>query len=280
VKTSPSTAIVTDSTADLDISEAEALQVNVVPALLTIEGKSYQDGEGLSRMEFYQRLPQFTEPPTTAAPSSRAFAAAYEHALTSGAERILSIHLSEKLSGMMNAAHQAAREFGDRVHLFDSGQVSLGVGFQVMAAAMASLAGRTFEAVLDAANRAREKVRIMAMINTLEYLRRSGRVSWLQSGLGNLLQVKLLVTVVDGAVARLAQIRTRKKSLEQMMERARAWGPLERLAIIHTAAAEEAASIGKKLRTIVSNAPLVRDVTTVLGTHVGPNSIGVVGLMR
>ncbi|MGD2252204.1 MAG: DegV family protein [Anaerolineales bacterium] len=280
MKTSPSTAIVTDSTADLDISEAEALQVNVVPALLTIEGKSYQDGEGLSRMEFYQRLPQFTEPPTTAAPSSRAFAAAYEHALTSGAERILSIHLSEKLSGMMNAAHQAAREFGDRVHLFDSGQVSLGVGFQVMAAAMASLAGRTFEAVLDAANRAREKVRIMAMINTLEYLRRSGRVSWLQSGLGNLLQVKLLVTVVDGAVARLAQIRTRKKSLEQMMERARAWGPLERLAIIHTAAAEEAASIGKKLRTIVSNAPLVRDVTTVLGTHVGPNSIGVVGLMR
>jgi DegV family protein with EDD domain len=280
VKTSPSTAVVTDTTADLDLSEAEALQVNVVPAILTIEGESYKDGEGLSRTEFYQRLPQFRVPPTTGAPSSKAFAEVYEKALTSGADRVLSIHISQKLSGMMNAAHQAASEFGNRVHLFDSGQVSLGVGFQVMAAAMASLAGRTFEAVLDAAKRARDKVRILAMINTLEYLRRSGRATWLQSGLGNLLQVKLLVTVVDGAVARLAQIRTRKKSLDQLMDRARAWGPLERLAIIHTAAAEEATSIGKKLRSIVSNAPLVRDVTTVLGTHVGPNSIGVVGLIR
>jgi len=276
----PATAIVTDSTSDIPVEEAEALGIEVVPALVTVEGQSYVDGRGLSRPEFYRRLPFLREPATTAAPSPQVFEMAYEKVMAAGAERVLSMHLSSKLSGLIDVARIAAASFGDRVHVFDSLQVSLALGFQAMEAAAAALAGASFDAVLQVAQRARDRVRIVAMIDTLEYLKRSGRVSWIRAGLGDLLSVKLMVRVADGVVQRIGEVRTKHKALDQLVAMAQSWGPQERLAILHSAVPEEAAALAQRLRDLSARVPLIVDVTTVIGTHVGPGSLGLAALSR
>lgn len=272
--------VVTDSTSDIPVDEAKALGIEVIPALVTVNGRSYQDGSELDRAELYRRMPLLKTPATTAVPSPSVFEAVYERLLDSGVARVLSMHVSSKLSTMVNVAHQAAATFGDRVHIFDSLQVSLGLGFQVMEAAAAALANSPFEAILDAARRARERVRVCAMIDTLEYIRRSGRVSWLRAGLGDLLKVKLLVTVADGVIQRIGEVRTRGRALEQLTAFVRSWGPMERLAVLHSAVPEEADALAHRLKDLSARLPLIVDVTTVIGTHVGPGSIGLAGLAR
>ena len=171
--TSRTIAVVTDSIADIPAEEAEALGITVVPALVTVEGQTYLDGEELPRDEFYRRMPSLSEPATTAAPSPLAFEKVYRRLFSSGIERILSIHVASNLSGMFNTVYQAAQAFGDRIHLFDSKQLSMGQGFQVMEAASAVLKGMSFESVLETTLFARSRINLIAMINTLEYLRRS-----------------------------------------------------------------------------------------------------------
>jgi len=276
----PTVAVVTDSTADIPPAQCAELGIAVVPAVLTMGGETFADGVDISREEFYRRLPHLTEPATTGAPSPLAFEKAYERALSAGANKVLSIHLSSKLSGLLNAATQAAKTFGDRVRTFDSGQVSLGLGFQAMEAAAASLAHGSFEAVMEAAQRARESVKLIAMIDTLNYLHRSGRISWLTAGLGNLLQVKLLLEVVDGVANRLGQVRTKTKALDQLAALASNWGPLERLAIAHSAAPTEAESFSQRLKHLCERPPLIAEVTSAIGAHIGPGAIGVIALTR
>ncbi len=274
----PTIGIVTDSTGDIPQDEAARLGIRVVPAIVTIEGETFVDGQGLSRSDFYRRLPEMREPPTTAAPSPQRFTEAYESLLSAGVGRILSIHVSSKLSAMLAIAAQAAAAFGGRVHVFDSAQVSMGLGFQAMEAAALAAAGASFEAVLDAAQRARERVWTLAMIDTLEYLRRSGRVGWLRAGLGEFLRVKLLVEVSDGVVHRIGEVRTRHKAVDQLLSLIESRAPLERLAVLHSGIAAEAAALAERLRPLARQAALVVDVTTVIGTHVGPGSIGAAGL--
>ncbi len=276
----PSTAIVTDTTSDVPPEEAKALSIEVVPVLITLNGHSYVDGLELSRADFYRRLPMTKAPATTAAPSLHAFEAVYEKVLSKGAEKVLSIHPSEKLSSVVNIARQAATSFGDRVHVFDSLYVSLAAGFQVMQAAAAALAGETFETILEGVQRARERARVAAVIDTLEYIRRSGRVSWLRAGLGDLLRIKLLVRVADGAIQRIGQARTKPKALEQLRAIAETWGPLEKLAILHSSVPAEAAEFAERLRGLCTQAPLIVDVSTAIGTHAGPGCIGVAALSR
>ena len=274
----PTTAIVTDSTSDLPETEALELGVAVVPALLTVGDETIVDGVGISRQELYERMPQITNPITTAAPPSAAFEGVYERALTTGAKKIISIHVSSKLSGVLNAAHQAALAFGKRVHLIDSEQVSLGLGFQAIEAAKHALQGAPFEAVLETIRHAREKTKLIAFMNTLEFLRRGGRVSWLSAGLGNILQVKLLLEIVNGMVEQFARVRTRTKALDRMMAYAHSWGPLKRLGIPHASAPETASALAEELSFVSQLPPLIVDVTTVIGAHVGPGAVGIIGM--
>lgn len=277
----PSVAVVTDSIADIPMAEVEALQISVVPAILTIEGRTYiDDGKEISRSEFYKRMPTLKEPPTTAIPSSLAFEKIYQKLLDSGFERILSIHVSGRLSGMINAANQAAQTFGDRIHIYDSGQASMGLGFQVMEAASAALAGMPFESVLKTTHNAQENIHLIALIDTMEYLKRSGRVSWLRAGLGDLLNIKLLIRVADGIVEKVGLIRTRRKGINQLLTLAKSWGPLKRLAVLHSNIPSEAAEVTEQVRGLSSIPPLIIDVTTLLGTYVGPNGIGLAGLCK
>lgn len=276
----PTVAIVTDSIADIPAKQVEALKITVVPAILIIEGQSYVDGEEISREEFYQRMPTFSEPATTAIPSSMAFEKRYRSLLDSGYERILSIHVASQLSGMINAASQAAQAFSDRVCIFDSKQLTMGLGFQVMEAAEASLRGDSLDSILEIVRLVRDRVRLVALIDTLEYLKRSGRISWLRASLGNLLQMKLLVDVNDGVVGRLGIARTHRKGIIQLLSHVESWGSLERLAVLHSGIFDQASAFAEKVRHLTEKPPFIVDVTTLIGTHVGPKAIGLAGLKK
>ncbi len=268
-------SLVTDSTAD--IPEELCLQhgIAVVPAILNLGGKSYEDGKGISREEFYQRLPKLSEPSTTSAPSVGSFHECYQRLLIAGASHILSIHPPDRLSGIFNAARLAAEQFGQRVCVLDSGQLSLGLGFQVLAAAEAIGRGVTLEELLGLVESVKGRVRVVALLDTLEYLRRSGRVSWAKAMVGELFNIRPMIELRFGIIERMAQVRTRSQGILRLTEALNSWGPLERLAILHTNAESAARQLLADLKPKLPIPPMVVNVTTVIGTHTGPNGLGV-----
>jgi DegV family protein with EDD domain len=272
--------LVTDSTSDIPLDLKDSLGIEVVPAIVTIEGETFQDGVDISREEFYRQLPELKSPATTAAPSPVLFDTAYKRVLNTGVDRIVSIHLPSKLSGMYNVAVQGARPFGDKIRVLESGQISLGMGFQVIEAASVAKGGGTFEQVIAAAEQARESARLIAMIDNLQYLKRSGRISWLSAGVGNLLQVKLLIEVVEGEINRLGQVRTATRAMDKLAQIAEGWGRMKRLAVAHSANQEVAREYAAELRHRSDIEPLVVDVTTAIGAHVGPGALGIIGLIQ
>jgi DegV family protein with EDD domain len=270
------TAVVTDSTSDIPYGLAQDHRIRVVPNIIVLDGQSIEDDQAFSRREFYQKLPTMKQLPTTATASSGTYGKVYADLFEEGFEAILSIHASSQLSGIYNAASAAAQAFPGRVKVVDSQQVSLGLGFQALAAAEAAAAGLPFDGILESVDRLRPKVRLFAMLDTMEYVRRSGRVSWAQAGLGSLLQIKLFIEVRDGSVRRAGEARTRRKGLARLHEILVGLGKPERLAILHTNADDDASWLLKSLDLEFS--PLIVNVTTVIGTHVGPNALGFTGI--
>jgi DegV family protein with EDD domain len=266
--------IVSDSTADIPAALAEQYGIEVVPAQVAIGGESFFDGIEISREDFYDRLPNLAPPPTTASPSVGSFQERYEKLLRTGADFIVSIHPPNELSGIFNAARLAAEAFGQRVKVLDGGQVSLGLGFQAIMAAEAAKRDASLDEIITLVESIRARVRLVALLDTIEYIRRSGRVSWAKARISELLHLRLLVELRYGIVQRLGQVRTRLKGVERLMVELNSWGPLERLAILHTNAESAARQLLEEVRTKVVVPPLLVNVTTVIGTHVGPNCLG------
>jgi DegV family protein with EDD domain len=275
----PDLAIVTDSTADIPEWLATEHSIHVVPNYVVINGHSLEDGRGISRTEFYNRLPQMNPLPTTATASTGDYQQVYASLLEKGFNHILSLHCSSLLSGIYNAARLAAQAFGNRVHVFDSEFVSLGLGFQVLEAAELAIV-HPVEHVLDMLLEIRKRARIIAMLDTLEYVRRSGRVSWARARIGGLLRIKPFVELRQGQVFSLGEARTRQKGIERLMHFAHKLGPLERMAILHTNAEKDARQFLSDLAPQIPTAPLVVNITTVIGTHVGPNGLGIAALVK
>lgn len=272
-------AIVTDSTADIPKELTERHNIHVVPNILVIDGKSLEDGKGISRQEFYTELPKMKTFPTTATASSGAYQQLYQHLLQEGFSQILSIHAASLLSGIFNAASLAAQAFGECVRVIDSQYVTLGLGFQALAAAEAAL-HEPLESILSLIEDVRRRVRVVAMLDTLEYVRRSGRVSWARAHLGVLLQIKPLVEIRSGRVFRLGEERTRRRGVERLLRHLHNLDKLERLAILHTNAEEEALSILDSLRPELPTQPFCVNVTPIIGAHVGPNGLGFAAVVR
>jgi DegV family protein with EDD domain len=274
-------ALVTDSTADLPADLTNKYQIHVVPNLVIIDGQTLVDGKDISRDEFYQRLPGMKDPPTTSTASSGEYQQLYQDLLEFGADQVLSVHVSSQLSGIYNAAYTAAQEFPGRVHVQDSQSVSMGLGFQVLAAAEAIAHQASISEVLSLLTEVRSRVRVVAMLDTLEYVRRSGRVSWARARLGGLLQVKPFVEVREGGkVISLGETRTRSKGITRLKELMLGMGELERLAILHTRAEADARQILNDLKNLLPFEPLIVNVTTVIGTHVGPNGLGFAAVVK
>ncbi|HLE13381.1 MAG TPA: DegV family protein [Anaerolineales bacterium] len=267
-------SIVTDSTCDIPYETADACSISIVPNLLVVDGKSIEDGKDFSRQGFYERLPGMRTFPTTASPSLAAFAEAYVRCFDQGADAIISIQVSQKLSAVHNTASLAAQSFDGRVHVFDSQNVSLGLGFQALAAAEAASAGLPLESVLARLEDIRRRVHLVAMLDTLEYVRRSGRVSWARASLGAFLNIKPFVEVRGGQVYSLGETRTRRKGIARLLELIEDLGALERLAILHSNAEGDARQLAEIFAPRLPRPPFVVNVTTVIGAHVGPNGLG------
>jgi DegV family protein with EDD domain len=274
-------SLVTDSTADLPAALTDHYHIHVVPNLVIIDGQTLADGEDISRDEFYQRLPAMKTPPTTGTASSGAYQALYQNLLDQGADQVVSIHVASQLSGIYNAAHVAAQEFPERVFVLDSQCLSMGLGFQVLAAAEAIVSKASVGEILSLLAEMRTRIRLVAMLDTLEYVRRSGRVSWTRARIGGLLQVKPFVEVREGGkVISLGETRTRSKGIARLKDLLLMLGDLERLAILHTSAEADAHQFLAELKIHLPTNPLIINVTTVIGTHVGPNGLGFAAVVR
>lgn len=275
-----SIAIVTDSTADIPDNLINVNPIYIVNNLIIIEGQSFEDRKDLSRQEFYERLPKMKSFPTTATASSGTYQNLYSKLFQQGVDFIFSIYASSKLSGIFNAACLAAQSFGERIRVIDSENVSLGLGYQVLAAAEAVKQGLSVENILVILNNIRRRIHVVAMLDLLEYVRRSGRVNWVRARIGDVLRIKPLLEVKNGQVVSLGEARTYKKGVARLVEILRNMGPLEHLAVLHTNAENEAHEFVQFIGSQIPEIPLFVNVTTVIGSHVGPNGLGFVAINR
>lgn len=270
--------VVTDSTSDLPGDLARRFGVEVVPTILVVEGKQYADGKDLSRGDFYARLPAMRTFPTTAAPSIGEFSARYQKLLDSGCDFILSIHAASQLTAVCDIARQAADDFPGRVAIVDSGSLSLGLGFQALAAAEAAESGADVETAIASIADVRRRLRVFAALDTMDYLRRSGRVPAAVTLLGGMLSIKPLIELTDGLLKPAGATRTTRQADERMAALLKAGLPIERLAILHTGAESRARGFLSRLmeecRRDLPREILVVNVATVIGAHVGPNGLG------
>ena len=272
--------LVTDSTCDLPEFIVQEHRIEVVPLALIVDGVEYADGRGLSRDDFYVKLASPEHSASTAAPSVADMAERYEGLLRSGSEHVLSMHAASALTAVVNSAVQAAGEFGDRVTVVDSLSLTLGLGFQVLAAAEAADDG--LEAALDAAAEVRSRLRIFAALDTIKYVHRSGRLSNAAALVGGLLSVKPLVELTGGLVKTAGAVRTAGQANERLLQLAAESGAMDRFALLHTAAEDRARLFLSRLmqesRQSIPRNILMVNVTPVIGAHAGPNAIGFVAL--
>jgi DegV family protein with EDD domain len=272
--------IVTDSTCDLPQEVIERLGITVVPCYVNFPDASYLDGVDLTRTEFYEKLPNYNPPPTTSAPAIGSFARVYQQLIEKGASGILSIHISPVLSGILNVAQLAAEAMETSIiKVFDPGQLSLGTGMVVEAAAKAAQNGQSLEDVFNIITDIAQRTYTFAAANSLTYLQRSGRVSFFKAKLGSLLQIKPILEMNRGKVTTSAA-RTFSGSVQHLLKILESLGPLEKLAIVHTHAENKAAELFQSSKQFFPDPEhfYTVDVTPVLGAHLGPGVIGFVAV--
>jgi len=267
--------IVTDSTCDLPAEVIARYGIGVVPLYINIGDQGYLDGIEITRQEFYKNLPNYKVQPTTAAPPPEKYRAVYETLAQEGATEILSIHISKTLSAVVDTARLAAQEFKSiPVTVFDSQQLSLGTGFLVETAARLAKAGHTLEDILAALDDQIGRSYVFASLDTLKFLRRSGRLNGVATGLGSLLQLKPIMKMYAGNPT-AERVRTRKRAMQRVIDLLGEKGPLERVAILNTHAAERVEELRQKAaRLLPSGEILTVDITPVIGAHIGPGAAG------
>jgi DegV family protein with EDD domain len=274
-------AILTDSTAYLPVELQQQLNITVVPLNVIWNGISYEDGVTILPEEFYQRLASSKAVPTTSQPSILSMKSAFERLLDQGHD-VLGIFISSGLSGTVDSALQAREILDkgkDRVAIVDSLATTMAMGWPVLTAARAAEAGENLAECKKLAERARDQTFVMFVVETLEYLRRGGRIGGAQAMLGTLMDIKPILGLQDGRIVAVEKIRTKRKALAWMLdlmeEKISARTPV-RLATVHANAESEALVLletaRKRFDPIES---LCRPLSPVIGTHVGPGTISI-----
>ncbi len=267
--------IITDSSCDLPQAIIQEHKITVIPLFINVGDQSYLDGVELSHQEFYERLPGFRPAPKTAAPGPDVFRKIFEQLASEGATEILSIHISAKLSAIVDIARAAAKETTRLpVTVFDSRQLSLGTGFQVLAAAQATAEGRSLSEILSMLEGQIRRTHVFAALDTLEYLKRSGRMNFAISALGTLLQIKPFMKMYNGEPT-AERVRTRKGAMKRLVELLEEYGPYEKVALLHSHALQRAEAVLQEVRGLLPAGDIwVEEITPVLGAHIGPGVIG------
>jgi DegV family protein with EDD domain len=271
-----SVAIVTDSTADLPPELAASRSITVVPLTLNFEGKSLLDGVDIRPGEFYRRLPSAATHPTTSQPSPGRFAETYT-SLLSGHDSIVSIHISEKLSGTYASARQAA-DMTDpkRVRVVDSELVSMSLGLITLVASAMAAGGAEAETIEAKVLDMRSHVQTYFSVATLEFLRRGGRIGRASAMLGSVLQVKPVLCIRDGLVTPLERVRTFERALNRILALTREIDRGHGVCVIvgHAQAEADAERIGRELEPIAETL-MIQPLGPVVGAHAGPGVVGV-----
>jgi DegV family protein with EDD domain len=277
-----STAIVCDSTTYLPRELLEANGIREVSLYVTLEGRQQAELEIPDYTEFYDRLAASTEGATTSQPSVGDFLAVYEPLLSDGRE-IVSIHLSAGISGTCEAANQARRRLiddgagGERIHPYDSRSACAGFGLVVLAAASAARDGGTAEQVVERARTARESLELWFAVDTLEYLKRGGRIGAAQALLGSTLKIKPILTIAE-EIAPVERVRTRKRAHERLVEFARALHEKgdDGWAVQHIQDLDSAKRMAERCTPIFGCEPrFISEIGPVIGAHTGPGLVGV-----
>ncbi|HYR50562.1 MAG TPA: DegV family protein [Candidatus Eisenbacteria bacterium] len=269
-------AIVTDSTADLPPELAASHAITVVPLTLNFDGQSLLDGVDIRPDEFYRRLPGVTTHPTTSQPSPGRFAEAYS-ALLADHDSVISLHISEKLSGTYASAQQAA-DMTDprRVRVVDSQLVSMSLGLITLTASAMASKGADVEAIESKVLNMRPHVQTYFSVATLEFLRRGGRIGRAGALLGSVLQVKPVLCIRDGQVTPLERVRTFERALNRIVELTREVDRGHGVCVIvgHADAEADAERIGRDLEPVAETL-MIQPLGPVVGAHAGPGVVGV-----
>lgn len=269
--------IVTDSACDVAPHIAKKLGIHVVPVYINIGDQSYLDGVELTRRDFFADLPNYDKLPTTAAPASGSFTAVYQKLADEGASEILSIHIAANLSNTFNAARLGAEDVkGAEVTLWDTKQITMGSGLQVIVAAEAAVAGASMSELLALLEERRAKTHIYAVLDTLEFLRRSGRVNWAQFGFGTLLRIKPVLEVYESNVFQKERVRTFKRALHRLIELVEEQQPLDRIAVLHANNLQTAKQLQEQAAHLFPQGQdvIFMEITPAIGAHIGPGAVG------
>ena len=268
-------AIVTDSTADLPPAMVAARSIKVVPLTLHFDGRSLLDGVDITPSEFYRKLPNATTHPTTSQPSPGQFAETYT-SLLADHDSVVSIHISQRLSGTYESARQGA-EMTDakRVHVIDSQVVSMSLGLVTLAASTMAASGSDAEAIVSKVEGMRADVQTYFSVATLEFLRRGGRIGRASALVGSVLQVKPVLCIRDGLVTPLERVRTFERALTRIVELTRAVDRGRGVCVIvgHAGADEDAERVGRELEPIAETL-MIQPLGPVVGAHAGPGVVG------
>lgn len=272
-------AIVTDSTVNLPVDIIREHNIYVIPQILNWEGKSYLDQIDISTEEFYQRLPLSNDLPKTSQPAPGQFTEHFQK-VAEGAESIVAIFVSQELSGTIQSAHLGAEAMGDYpIEIVDSRTVSLGLGLLVVAAARYVAEGHDdYQDVAAYVRKLVPRMRVMFVVDTLEYLHKGGRIGGAKRLVGSVLSIKPVLHLEDGKIEPLASIRTKSKAIQHMLDVV--LGEMKgkqniHAGVIHARAESEALHIVEQVRAAVNcKELLVNELTPVIGANVGPGIVG------
>jgi len=278
--------IATDSTHDLPPDILQQHEIAVVPINILFGAESYLDGITIDRSTFYRKIDELGVLPKTSQPSAGQFVEVYDRLAAEGATDIISLHVGAKLSGTVQSAEMAKQVVAGRVrvHPFDSGGGSAGLGFMVLEALRMAEAGKTVADILARLEAIRPKINILLTVRDLRYAQMSGRISRLQASLASLLNINPIIVLRDGLLSVSGKARTQGRAIDQivrlMTERLGTAVPVN-LAAVHAEAPEAAQALLDRAKTLFDcRESFVTELAASLAVHFGPGTVGLVGYQR
>lgn len=273
-----SVRIVTDSCSDLTPALAQELNISVVPLSVIFGEEAYKEGKEITHDLFYERLPKSNPLPTTSAPSVGDFLETYREVLKE-TDEIISIHISSKLSATYNNACQAAAVLADegaKIEVIDSDSVSIAMAFLATRASRLASAGGTIEDIRAELQGMVPRLHVYIVLDTLEYVRRGGRIGRARAFLGTILRVKPILSIHDGEVHPEERVRTRAHALDRVFQLATSFPSVEAIGVAYSTNAEEAENMKHRLEGALEGVKAqVARLGPVIGVHGGPGVLGI-----
>jgi DegV family protein with EDD domain len=272
--------IVMDSAGEIPDEWRSEYEVEVIPVNIQFENKTYQQGVDLSNDDFYRLADSTGVIPKTSQPSPQQFVDFYKRIAQAG-DTILSLHVTEKLSGTFNSAVLAAQELKNKLNIipFDSGSGSAALGFMCKEVRQLERAGATIQAILARLNTIRQNVHVVLTLDTLEYARRSGRVKALPAALAALIKIKPIIILKDGALDMKERVRTRQRAISRVLEiiHQRVDNHQVNVAVVHSQSLDTARQLMQKVKeTLRVNEAIISDLSIGVAANLGPGTIGII----